>query len=368
LIQVLFNQKWVRKLAESGVTERTTLRQVAEYAGVSLGTASQALGNKLNVSPETRNRVLEAAATLGYKQAVRTPVLVNKKLNTIGLLTKDDNTTQPALNPFYSHILSGAEHECQRLRISLMYATVKVDERNRPQELPAMLLGAQVDGLIVVGAFLEEAIAAISKQATPNVVLVDAYAPSQPFDSVVIDNISGAESAVEYLIAQGHRNIGLVGSQSDGYPSIRERRKGYTRTLRDHQLPNTYIEDGPLTRDGGEDATRRLLQRAPEVTAIFACNDEVAFGAMNAARELGRHIPADLSIVGFDDIDPAQGAVPPLTTIHVDKALMGALAVRHLDTRATNPGQTTVKTLVSTRLIVRKSVRNLTPSIPLSTS
>ncbi|MHB8627501.1 MAG: LacI family DNA-binding transcriptional regulator [Aggregatilineales bacterium] len=339
------------------MAERTTLRQVAEFAGVSLGTASQALGNKTNVLPETRTRVLEAAAALGYKQPVRTVVSVNKALNTIGLLTKRDSGPPPALNPFYSYILSGAEHECQRLRISLMYATVKVDEGNRPQELPAMLLEEQVDGLIVVGTFLEEAIAEISKQATPNVVLVDAYAPSQPFDSVVIDNLDGAQTAIEYLITQGHRHIGLVGSQPDGYPSIRERRKGYTRTLRDHHIPDTYIEDTPLTRDGGYEGTLRLLQRAPEITAIFACNDVVAFGAMYAARELGRDIPDDLSVVGFDDIDPAQGVVPPLTTVHVDKVLMGALAVRHLQSRAMNPGQTPVKTLVSTRLIERKSVR-----------
>ncbi len=339
------------------MAERTTLRQVAEFAGVSLGTASQALGNKSNVSPETRSRVLEAAATLGYKQPVRTPVSVNRNLNTIGLLTKRDYGTPPALNPFYSHILSGAEHECQRLRINLMYASVEVDERNRPQELPAMLLEEQVDGLIVVGTFLEAAIATIGKQATPNVVLVDAYAPNQPFDSVIIDNLEGAQLAIEYLIAQGHRHIGLVGSQLDAYPSIRERRKGYTRTLRDNGLSDNYIEDGPLTRDGGCEGTRRLLERAPEVTAIFACNDMVAFGAMYAARELGRAVPDTLSVIGFDDIDPAQGVVPPLTTIHVDKVLMGILAVRHLQNRALNPGQTPVKTLVSTKLIERQSVR-----------
>ncbi len=339
--------------------ERITLRQVAELAGVSLGTASQALSSKTNVLPETRTRVLDAATALGYKQALRTAISVNKKLNTIGLLTKREPGMPPSLNPFYSYILSGAEHECQRLRINLMYATVEVDERNRPLELPSMLLDKHADALIIVGTFLEDAIAEISRQATPNVVLVDAYAAGQAFDSVVIDNINGAQTAVEHLITNGHRHIGLVGSHAESYPSIRERRKGYTRALRDNDIADTYIEDSPLTRDGGYEATRRLLQRAPQITAIFACNDAVAFGVMHAAYEMGRKVPLDLSVIGFDDIDPAQEVIPPLTTVHVDKVLMGALAVRHLLDRAADLSRAALTTSVSTQLILRDSVQSL---------
>jgi len=341
------------------MVERVTLRQVAETAGVSLGTASQALGNKSNVSAETRARVLEAAEALGYKVTVRTSVSTTKKLNTIGMLTKREVGMPPALNPFYSYILSGAEHECQRLKASLMYAAVEVDQLNRPLELPAMLLDQQLDGLIVVGAFLEDTVAGISRQATPNIVLVDAYAPSQQFDSVVIDNINGAETAVEHLIALGHRHIGLVGSVPNDYPSIRERRKGYTRALRDNGLSDSYIEDSRLTREGGYEGTLRLLKRAPNVTAILACNDTVAFGVMSAAHELGRRIPDGLSVIGFDDIDPAQEVIPPLTTVHVDKVLMGVLAVRHLHDRSEDPTRTALTTSVSTQLILRDSVQSL---------
>ena len=118
-----------------------------------------------------------------------------------------------------------------------------------------------------------------------------------------------------------------------------------------------FIEDSPLSRAGGCNATVALLRRAPSITAFFACNDEVAIGAMNAAREMGRDIPGDLSLVGFDDIDLAQEISPTLTTVHVDKVLMGVLAVRHLRDRAENPGRPALTTTLGTTLIIRESVR-----------
>ena len=338
------------------MAERVTLRQVAELAGTSLGTASHALANKSSVQPETRARVLEAAAALGYRLPVRMAVSTGKPLSVIGLLTKQDVDNAPFLNPFYSHILAGAERECQRNRVSLMYATVAVDERNRPSGWPVMLSEQQIDGLIVVGTFLEDLLASLGKKAVQNIVLVDAYAPSQPFDSVVIDNINGAQVAVEHLIQQGHRHIGLVGSTPDAYPSIRERRKGYMRALREHDIAETYIEDSELSREGGYKATIRLLQRSPQVSAIFACNDMVAFGVMSAARDLKRSVPESLSVIGFDDIDPAQEVIPPLTTVHVDKVLMGVLAVRLLHDRSLDPERAALTTSVGTQLIRRDSV------------
>jgi LacI family transcriptional regulator len=176
---------------------------------------------------------------------------------------------------------------------------------------------------------------------------------------VVIDNINSAYAAVTYLIEHGHTRIGLIGSMPDGYPSIRERRKGYMRALKHNNILETYIEDSLLNREGGYNATCALLRRAPEITAIFACNDEVAMGVLNAAREMGRTVPDDLSLIGFDDIDLAQEAKPALTTIHVDKVLLGVLAVRHLKDRAEEPGRPAIVTAISTQLIVRESVRPL---------
>ncbi len=335
---------------------KPTLRDVAQLAKVSLGTASQALSNKPGVLPETRAKVIDAARTLGYQHIVRTLSPASKSLNTIGLLTKTKVNDPPRMNPFYSHVLAGVEHECRRMHLNLMFATIEVDENSHATSLPPMLIDQRVDGVLIVGAFLENTLTSISKQYMQSTVLVDSYVAGQSYDSVVIDNVNGAQAAVEYLIQQGHRQIGLVGSYPNDYPSIAERRKGYIRAMRENSLDVLYIEDSPLQREGGYEGTMRLLERAPEVTAIFACNDDVALGVLQAAHELGLRVPDDLSVIGFDDIDLAQQINPPLTTMHVDKALMGALAVKMLQDRAENPNRPTLTTSVSAKLIVRETV------------
>ncbi len=338
---------------------KPTLRDVAQRAGVSLGTASQALNQRPGVAPQTRALVLQAATALGYQFQSRARSAADPHLTTIGLLIKQDSHEEPGINPFYSRVIAGAERECQARGINLMYATVQVDAYSSASQLPPMLASDQLDGVLVVGAFLEEAISAIHRRAGAPVVLVDSYAPGSGFDSVVTDNINGAIAAVSHLIDSGHRHIGLIGSAPDGYPSIRERRKGYTRALQEYGITATYIEDSPLLPQDAHAATRRLLQRAPQITALFACNDMVAIAAMDAARELGRAIPGDLSIIGFDDIEFAAQTVPPLSTMHVDKIRMGELAVRQLAERVEHPGTPPLTLCLGTRLIARESVRAL---------
>jgi LacI family transcriptional regulator len=337
---------------------RPTLRDIANASGYSLGTVSQALNYKLGVAPETRTHVFEVAQKLGYQIKSRRSNYPLGELKTVGLLIKQDKDLPYAINPFYSYVLAGVERECQHLGITLMFASIEVDDYNRVIKWPPMLFNKDINGLIVVGTFLEDAIAQIDNQAEA-MVLVDAYTLGLQVDSIVTDNLNGALSAVNYLIDCGHTRIGLVGSTPDAYPSIRERRKGYTRALKQANIEPIYIEDGPLTREGSYSATLNLLRRSPEITAIFACNDNVAIGVMNAAQELNLRIPHDLSLVGFDNIDLAQEVSPPLTTIHVNKTLMGTLAVHHLRDQLELENRVNLTTVISTELIVRDSVRVL---------
>ncbi len=336
--------------------DNSTLREVAKRAGVAISTASQALANKPNVSPETRARVLEAAVALGYQQQVRVDTPMTNKLSIVGMLTRSTPDVPLPANPFYSYVLAGVERECQRMNLSLMYANIEVDEQNRPLMYPPLLHDNRVDGVLVVGSYLKEAINELNGKP---VVLVDAYAPAQELDSVVSDNLHGAYNAVSYLVKQGHRKIGLLGSQPDGYPSIRERRKGYMRALKHHHIHESFIEDSPLIREAVYDAALRLLRRCPEITAIFACNDNVAVGVIHAAHDLGRDVPGDLSLVGFDDIDLASEIKPALTTVYVDKLLLGSTAVRLLRDRSEDPYRTCITATLATRLVIRDSVRPL---------
>lgn len=338
-----------------------SLRDVAEHAGVSLGTASRALNNKNNVLPETRARVLKTASELGYKLQFRAPSAVASKLNTIGVVIKRDPFDYGGVDPFNYGLLSGIEEECKRLGVNMMFSTIPVDRFSHATEASSILGEATVDGLVIVGAVLSDKALCDLLPTNLPIVFVDACAYYGEFDSVLIDNQSGARKIVSYLIEQGHTKIGLLGSSphSVEHPSIIERRCGYLQALADYGISQDYIEDSLLRVDVAYDAARRLLTRHPDITAIFACADFIGPDIIRVAREMGRSVPDDLSIVGFDDIDVAAKSTPPLTTMHVDREFMGALAVRRLYDRAVYPHSVPVKTYIGTRLVIRQSVNSL---------
>jgi LacI family transcriptional regulator len=219
-----------------------------------------------------------------------------------------------------------------------------------------MLLEDDLDGLLLVGAFVDATIGRLVERHNTPVVLVDAYAAEHIYDSVVSDNFRGAHEAVSYLIECGHRHIGLVGSLPTTYPSIEERRRGYLRALREHGIAPPYFADSHIPPDQAAEATADLLRRFPRITALFCCNDALAIAVMQAAQALGRAVPGDLSIVGFDDIDLAAHVTPALTTMRVDKLSMGRLAVQLLVNRATFPATGRVTTVLRPALVKRRSV------------
>jgi LacI family transcriptional regulator len=335
-----------------------SLRDVAQTAGVSLGTASRALNNKSNVLPTTRALVLKAAADIGYKLQIRVPTTVASKISTIGVVVKRDPGEHPRLDPFNYAILCGVEDECARLGVNLMYASLPVDECSHATTWSLLLENGDVDGLVIVGVvFDDSAITSRIPQHIP-VAVVDAFAAGIDCDSVLIHNQRGAYNAVKYLIDQGHKHIGLIGSTTacPEHPSISERRQGYLKALTDHEINNTYIEDSSLKGEDAYEATTRLLLRAPCISAIFTCNDAIALHVIRAITDSGLRVPEDISVIGFDDAVGAAETQPPLTTMRVDKELMGELAVRQLYERAIKPERPPITTLIGTRLVVRDSV------------
>ncbi len=331
------------------------LQEVADLAGVSIGTASQALNDRPSVASETRARVIDAARTLGYPIKRRTERII-PDIDVIGMLTKHDAGYPPNINPFYSVVQAGVESECRKQNISLMYANIEVDGSNHPVAWPPMLTEERVDGLLLVGTFIEDTVDIFKRRLDLPSILIDAYAPNLPYDSILIDNAGGTRTAVEHLIRHGHRRIGLIGTHPDSPPSVLERRVSFLNLMGAFGLSRAYVEDSELSYDAGDLSLRRLLQRAPEVTAVFASADLVAIGALNAARSLGIAVPENLSIIGFDDIDSASVVTPALTTVHVHKTRMGSLGVCQLLSRVAEPLQPKVTISVSTRLVERDSV------------
>ncbi len=203
-----------------------SLRDVAQAAGVSLGTASRALNNKSNVLPSTRSLVLKAAADVGYKLQIRVPTTVASKFKTVGAVIKRDPGEFPRIDPFNYMVLCGIEDECERLGLNLMYASLPVNEFSHALTWTSLFENRDVDGLIIVGVvFSDPEIIRRIPRHTP-LVVVDALANGLVCDTIITHNFQGAYTAVKYLIEQGHRRIGLIGSTAQGteHPGISERR------------------------------------------------------------------------------------------------------------------------------------------------
>ncbi len=339
--------------------KRVTLSDIAEKSDVSLTTVSLVLRNKTGsgIPSETRQRVLETARDLGYR--VKAPLEARQAVNQIGILLRAREDDLPLANPFYSHIIAGIEAACRQNRFNLLSATLPVNDDNVPLERPRLLDGEHVEGLLLVGTFVDSTLDHLLGEKSVPTVLVDAYSESAAYDAVVTENYHGAYQAVSYLIEHGHRHIGIVGSLPRAYPSIRERRRAYLDVLQEHDIATTYFADCHLRREEAFTATTHLLTENPQITALFGVNDDMAIAAMRAAQTLGKHVPHDVSVIGFDDIDLAHLTIPALTTMQVDKISLGRTAVQTLINRVQAPDSPRVTVALRTRLIERQSVQDI---------
>jgi LacI family transcriptional regulator len=338
-----------------------TLQAIARKSGVSLTTVSLVLRDKPGINEATRKRVLDAASALGYRRRLGFVSAPAPLLRQVGVVLKAHAVDAHYTNQFYAPVLAGVEAACRRQQINMLYATVMVDIDNHPQDVPRMLLEGELDGVLLIGAFVDNTIEQLIQRRGMPVVLVDAYAPGASYDAAVTDNVHGAYEAVTYLIRHGHRHIGMVGSLPDAFPSIEERRRGYVQALLDNGISERYFADSHLSTDEAAASTAELLRRYPHVTALFCGNDITAVAAIQAARAAGRRLPEELSIIGFDNIDLAEHMMPALTTMHVDKAGLGRMAVQLLANRAEFPAAGCVTAALRPTLVERQSVGAIAP-------
>jgi DNA-binding LacI/PurR family transcriptional regulator len=333
-----------------------TLADVAAAVGLSPAAVSLALRGKAGVSESTRTRVIEAARALGYHPLAGLS-RQHQKPRTIGLVINafDD---PPEANRFYAPVVAGIEESCRLHRLDLMLATMPVDQHYYPLEVPRIVTDRTCDGLIVVAAHLSSATAEILRGAPP-VVLVDAYSEDDTFDSVDTDNVGGARCAVEHLVAMGHREIAVLGTEPQAFPSILQRRRGYEQVIAEAGLIPHFIDTLYWRAETAATAGLEFLLANPHITAVFCANDAVAVALLQAARQAGLAIPDQVSVVGFDDIDLAAFVSPALTTMAVDKVGMGRIAVTLLAHRLDLGKECVTQTLIKPQLVERQSVRSL---------
>lgn len=334
-----------------------TIRDVAEKAGVSIGTVSRVMNNKSGVSKRTRERIIEISEELGYSPHKRVS-LTTTQITHLGLLIRP--TEQPLTSdPFYGGIFHGAEKTCQEFHISVSFSTLDIvnSQLRRP---PAMINDDRISGIVLLGALPYKVVQEIDQAVDLPIVLIDNWYPNCAWDSVMIENIMGAYSATKHLIINGHKKITMMSGPD--HPSIVEREEGYKKAMEEHKLPPLILNaksrppgDG-LSPSDGEIGIVRILEESPETTAIFCSNDNQAIGAIMKLHEMGIQVPKDISIIGFDNIITCRYITPPLTTIHVDRTSLGRIAIQSLINRINNPERAIVKTIVGTKLVERASI------------
>jgi len=333
--------------------KKVVLRQVAARAGVSLGTASNVFAGRRGVSQKAREAVLKAADELGYHPAPRTPEPATK---TLGFLLRSALEIPLPINQFYSYVLSGAEQACTERGLSLLYGTLDAETKSMTA-MPAMIQRRQIDGLLVVGYFSTECFTLLRDTGIP-FVMVDQSDAAFEVDSVVSDNERGGYLATTYLLQHVPHPIPAMIMGLPNRSSFYERWLGYRRALAEYSLPydERYVCQVKSAAEEGYHAMKTLLDLPKPPNAIFCSNDQAAIGALNALHERGIAVPDECSIIGFDDIDMAAHTTPPLTTIRVDKALLGAEGVRLLLDRLAHPEMAARRTTISVKLIERESV------------
>lgn len=327
----------------------TTIKDIARKANVSYGTVSRALNNKYGVKRETRERVLAVAVKMGYSPNAIARGLVNKSTQSIGLVIPD------ILNPFYPGVAVGIEDKALQSGYSVFFCNTNHDKKREIQSLK-LLAEKRVDGIILAPGLEDPNIPdSLVNGDIPIVHICRRYVePSKSF--VVIDDERGGFLATKHLIEQGYKKIGFIGAKDQAL-NLDERFEGYKQAFQKFglQIDKRYIYASDFQRQTGYRIVRKMLADGDYPRAIFAENDILALGVIQAIREAALSIPGDIAVVGFDDIPFASFPEVQLTTIGQPKYEMGEIAVSILLDQMSGRNTEPRKVILEPQLIVRKS-------------
>lgn len=284
-----------------------TIKDVAREAGVAISTVSNVINQVDNVSAETKKRVLDAVEKLKYVPNFNARSLKSNKKNTVGLFLSSIQ------GDFYQKLLQAVHLQCKMAGFML---NIYVSNENTSEEIYGMILSSGVEGAIIMNESLnDEYIERIARTHMP-MVFIDRKQCGEYISSVTVDNYSGAEMGMEYLIKQGHRRIGYI----HGIESVddSERFRAYLDVLKKYNLPleESIILNGFFEYAIAYSEMRQLFFRGVELPDAFFCaNDEMAWGCIQALATVGISVPEQISVLGFDNITLAEYYQPALTTV-----------------------------------------------------
>jgi len=302
-----------------------TISDVARRAKVSRSTVSRVLNNQMHhVRDETRRAVLEAARELDYKPNSIARSLKTKRSHCIGVITDDIDT------PFLPSMLKAIEQYAFSRGYSSLVCNTGY-ESDRQKAYVEMLAQRQVDGIIFAASFVYSYTYELINPGLP-IVYAYSHSPHEKKNSVLPDDVHAAEQVVDHLVGLGHRRIGYINGPENVIPS-QERIRGYNEALKVHgiQFDQRLIRNGEWEDpQSGYSAAKELLALDNPPTAIFAANDIMAAGVIDAVHDLGLRVPYDISVVGYDDRDVARFLKPSLTTVRLPMADIGSAAAQML--------------------------------------
>ncbi|WP_400164600.1 LacI family DNA-binding transcriptional regulator [Brevibacillus sp. TJ4] len=336
-------------------TSRVTLQQVADHAGVSKSTASLTLRGHPRIPAKTREKVLASMKSLGYVYDRVAANLRSQSSSTIGLIISEIS------NPFFSELVEGVQQTLDKQGYTVLLGATG-DSPTKQETLLFMMLEYRVGGVIVspVSGSSHENLDQLKQWGIPMVIATREPLQMTNYDFVGVDNIAGSKMAVEYLIANGHRRIALLG----GSPQIstwRDRKQGYLDALTQAgiEIDESLVMEGPITRKGGIEIVERILRHPIPPTAALCFNDVVALGVMKGLKAAGMQPGPDFSVIGFDNISESAVHSPELTTVSTFPDKMGKHAAELLHQRIVGMVEPPKRIILKPELVVRESCSSL---------
>lgn len=298
-------------------TSISTIRDVAERAEVSVTTVSHVINKTRFVSEDLIQRVNEAIVALNYQPSRLARSLRTKTSGTIGVVIPDNT------NPFFAEVVRGIEDHCYQQGYSVFLCNSDGDSEKEYNYIK-LLREKGVDGMVLVSTGNKSDSLELLDQGQIPKVIIDRELESIDSDSVLVDNLDGGYKATRHLLELGHLRIGCITGSSQITPSA-ERLEGYAKALKEQgiAIESSLIVTGDFKSQSGGECFVNLMMQPDPPTAVFVCNDLMAFGALSAARQLNVRVPDQLSIVGFDDVAMASMMIPSLTTIAQPKRELG---------------------------------------------
>jgi LacI family transcriptional regulator len=329
--------------------KRITIKDIANSAGVSITTVSRVLNEPESVKSDTRAKVLEIMQDVDYKPNPAAKALGSSRSNFIALVVP--NLRNAAL----VSIIEGVMEELHTNGYEVLLYDFNADARMEKQTIE------HLNEIIIDGAILfpslatDEEIRKISTQVP--LVVIEREVESHNLDCMLVDELSGMRALVKHLKSFGHKNIGMITGKRG--TSTAKRRAEYFRTVmlsNGLEFKEQNIIDTSWSLNGGVEGIHELINRDRYITAMICSSDHIALGALGAAYQMGIRVPQDISIVGFDNSNEGEYAVPPLTTLYHPATQIGTLAARYLLERIENPGKRPESRILPQSLISRQSV------------